>query len=77
MTQNSNNRQVKSKINNYNDLLNVISRGNINTNQQKFEFTSQDGVLCKIMFSPNFYDTDSEYYHKVMLQEKIDGSYIV
>ena len=75
LTQSSNNNITKAKINNYNSLLSV-SRVQ-NSIQQKFEFTTQDGVLCKIMFSPNFYDTDSEKYHKVMLQEKIDGSYIV
>ena len=75
LTQSSNNNLTKVKINNYNSLLSV-SRV-VNTNEQKFEFTSQDGVLCKIMFSPNFYDTDSEYYHKVLLQEKLNGSYVV
>ena len=75
LTQSSNNNLLRVKINNYNSLLS-LSRVN-NSNQQKFEFTAQDGVLCKIMFSPNFYNTDSEKYHKVMLQEKIDGSYIV
>ena len=54
LTQSSNNNLTKVKINNYNSLLSV-SRV-VNTNEQKFEFTSQDGVLCKIMFSPNFYD---------------------
>ena len=75
LTQSSNNNLTRAKINNYNSLLSV-SRV-LNANEQKFEFTTQDGVLCKIMFSSNFYNTDSENYHKVMLQEKIDGSYIV
>ena len=46
------------------------------TNEQKFEFTTQDGVLNKLMYSPNFYDFDSVEYHKIMLQEKLNGSYI-
>ena len=29
------------------------------------------------MFSPNFYDFDSEAFHRVMMQEKLNGSYIV
>ena len=29
------------------------------------------------MVSPNFYDFDSEQFHRVMLQEKINGSYIL
>ena len=44
---------------------------------QYFDFTSADGVLSKIMFSQNFYDFDSEQFHRVMLQEKLNGSYIV
>ena len=75
LTQSSNNNLTRVKINNYNSLLSV-SRV-VNSNEQKFEFTSQDGVLCKIMFSSNFYNTDSEVYHKVMLQEKLNGSYVI
>ena len=75
LTQSASNNLTRCKINNYNSLLSV-SRVQ-NSTQQKFNFTTQDGILCKIMFSPNFYNTDSEIYHKIMLQEKINGSYIV
>ena len=47
-----------------------------NTNNEKFMFTSDDGVLNKIMFSKNFYDFDSEQFKKVMIQEKLNGSYV-
>ena len=66
---------TKAKITNYSAILSLpIVRYTIN---QEFEFTTQGGVLSKIMFSPNFYDDDSVQYHKVMLQEKLNGSYIV
>ena len=66
---------TKAKISNYNSLLSLpVVRY---TNEQEFEFRTADGVLSKIMFSPNFYDTGSEQYHKVMLQEKLNGSYIL
>ena len=65
---------TKAKISNYNSLLSLSTIRY--TNEQEFEFSTADGVLSKIMFSPNFYDTDSEQYHKVMLQEKLNGSYI-
>ena len=66
---------TKAKISNYSAILSLQSvRYSIN---QEFEFTTQGGVLSKIMFSPNFYDTGSEQYHEVMLQEKLNGSYIV
>ena len=44
---------------------------------QEFIITTEDGVLSKILFSPKFYDIDSDQYHKVILQEKLDGAYIV
>ena len=66
---------TKAKISNYNALLNLQSVHY--TNEREFEFTTEDGVLSKIMFSPNFYDTDSEQYHKVLLQEKLSGSYVI
>ena len=33
-------------------------------------------IYYKLMYSPNFYDFDSEQFHKVMLQEKLSGSYV-
>ena len=47
------------------------------SNEQYFAFRTEDGVISKIMFSSNFYDTDSEQYHKVLLQEKLNGSYVI
>ena len=66
---------TKVKISNYSAILSLpIVRY---TNEQEFTFETKDGVLNKLMYSPNFYDTDSEQYQKVMLQEKLNGSYIV
>ena len=66
---------TKVKISNYSAILSLQAVRY--TNEQNFEFTTQDGILSKIMFSPNFYDIDSEQYHKVMLQEKLNGSYVL
>ena len=66
---------TKVKISNYSAILSLWTVRY--ANEQEFTFSTEDGVLSKIMFSPNFYDTDSEQYHKVMLQEKLNGSYIV
>ena len=66
---------TKVKISNYSAILSLQAVRY--TNEQNFEFTTQDGILSKIMFSPNFYDTSSEQYHKVMLQEKLNGSYVL
>ena len=75
LTENFNSNITKFKISNYSAILNLTSVRY--TNNQEFVFTTQDGVLSKIMYSPNFYDDDSEQYHKVMLQEKLNGSYII
>ena len=75
LAENFSSNVTKVKISNYSST--IIISAVLYTNEQEFEFTTEDGVLSKILFSPNFYDTDSEQFHKVMLQEKINGSYIV
>ena len=65
---------TKVKISNYSAILSLQSVRY--TNQQNFMFSTEGGILSKIMFSPNFYDTDSEQYHRVLLQEKLNGSYV-
>ena len=64
---------TKVNISNYSSTL-TLANSNYTTDQD-FDFTTDDGVLSKIMFSPNFYDFDSEQFHRVMLQEKLNGSY--
>ena len=66
---------TKVKLSNYNSILSLSVVHN--SLDQDFVFMTKDGLLDKILFSPNFYDTDSEQYHKVMLQEKLNGSYII
>ena len=66
---------TKVKISNYREII-TIPAVHYNVNQ-RWKFTTEDGVLNKLMYSPNFYDFDSEQFHKVMLQEKLSGSYIV
>ena len=75
LAENFSSNVTKVKISNYSSTITISTV--LYTNEQKFEFTTEGGVLSKILFSPNFYDTDSEQFHKVMLQEKINGSYIV
>ena len=75
LTESIRNHVTKVKISNYSAevVANVVSH----SSNQKFEFLNQDGVIEKFMYSPNFYDDDSVQYHKVMLQEKLNGSYIL
>ena len=66
---------TKVSISNYSSTL-TIPAIQYNANQ-RWKFTTEDGVLRRLMFSPNFYDADSVEYHKIILQEKLNGSYIV
>ena len=75
LTENFSSNVTKLKISNYSSTLTIPAVRY--TYDQEFEFTAENGVLNKLMYSPNFYDTDSEQFHKVMLQEKLTGSYIV
>ena len=66
---------TKVSISNYSGTL-TIRAVQYNANQ-RWKFTTEDGVLLRLMYSPKFYDIDSEQYHKVMLQEKLNGSYVM
>ena len=74
LTENFDSNVTKVSISNYSATLTLPAV--YYANVQYFEFTTEDGVMSKIMYSPNFYDFDSEQYHKVMLQEKLNGSYV-
>ena len=66
---------TKASISNYSSTLTIPAvHDNVN---QRWKFITEDGVIRRLMFSPNFYDTDSEQFHKVMLQEKLNGSYVL
>ena len=75
LTQDFSTNVTKASISNYSSTLTIPAVQY--SNDQVWEFTTDDGVLNKLMFSPNFYDFDSTQFHKVMLQEKLNGSYVV
>ena len=66
---------TKANLSNYSSTLTLDSANYVP--DQDFDFTTEDGVLNKIMFSPNFYDFDSEAFKRIMIQEKLNGSYIL
>ena len=70
-----NSNVAKVSISNYISTL-TIPTIQYDTNQ-RWKFTTEDGVLIRLMHASIFYDTDSTRFHKVMLQEKLNGSYIV
>ena len=66
---------TKVKISNYSSTITIPAvQYNVN---KRWKFFNEDDVLNKLMYSKNFYDFDSEQFHKIMLQEKLSGSYIV
>ena len=68
---------IVTKVN-LSNLSSTLTLDNANyVPSQDFDFTTEDGVLNKIMFSPNFYDFDSEVFKRIMIQEKLNGSYIL
>ena len=74
LTQSVDSIVTKANLSNYSSTLTLDSA--VYTNDQDFDFITEDGVLNKIMFS-NFYDFDSEPFKRIMIQEKINGSYIL
>ena len=72
---NINSNVAKIKISNYSSTITTSSINH--SNNLNFEFLNQGGVINKFMYSSNFYDTDSEEYHKIIVQEKLSESYIL
>ena len=66
---------TKANLSNYSSTLTIDNANYVPS--QDFDFTTEDGIMNKIMFSPNFYDFDSEAFKKIMIQEKLNGSYIL
>ena len=66
---------TKVNLSNYSSSLTIDSANYVP--DQDFDFTTEDGIMNKIMFSPNFYDFDSEVFKRIMIQEKLNGSYIL
>ena len=66
---------TKVKLSNYSSTITLTSVRY--SYKQKFEFLNEGGAISKLMYSTNFYDTDSEQYHRIITQEKISGSYIL
>ena len=75
LTENSNSRITKASISNYSAKLTQASNA-ITNDRLQFGFTANVAILVKFMYSKNFYDFDSVQYHKIMIQEKLSGTYI-
>ena len=75
LTESFNSNVAKLNISNYSSTLTLNST--VYANDQYWTLNIDDGVIYRLMSSPNFYDIGSDQYHKVMLQEKLNGSYVL
>ena len=67
---------VKASISNYSGTLTISSELASQSNCT-FRISSEDATIYRIMYCPNFYDLDSHEFHQIILQEKLNGSYIL
>ena len=67
---------VKASISNYSGTL-TLSSALASQSTYTFRIFSEDATVYQIMYTPNFYDLDSLEFHRIMLQEKLNGSYVL
>ena len=67
---------VKASISNYSGTLTISSELASQSNYT-FRISSEDATIYKIIYTPNFHDLDSHEFHQIILQEKLNGSYIL
>ena len=67
---------VKASISNYSGTLTLSSQIASQSNYA-FDISSEDAVIYKVMYSPNFYDFDSHEFHTILVQEKLNGSHVL
>ena len=70
------NLTVKASISNYSGTL-TLSSALASQRNYTFRISSEDAVFHKVMYSPNFYDLDSHEFHTIVMQEKLNGSYVL
>ena len=67
---------VKASISNYSATL-TLSSALASQSNYTFRISSEDAVIHKVMYTPNSYDFDSVQFHTIMMQEKLNGSYVM
>ena len=65
---------VKASVSNYSGTLTLSSAL---ASQSTFRIFSEDATISEIMYTPNFHYLDSIEFHRIMLHEKLNGSYIM
>ena len=67
---------VKASISNHSATL-TLSSALASQSNYTFRISSEDAVIYKIMYTPNFHDPDSIEFHQIMIQEKLNASYVI
>ena len=67
---------VKASVSNYSGTL-TLSSALASQSTYTFRIFSEDAMIYKIMYTPNFHDLDSLEFHRIMLQEKLNGSCVM
>ena len=67
---------VKASLSNYSGTL-TLSSALASQSTYTFRIFSEDAMIYKIMYTPKFHDFDSIEFHKITLQEKLNGSYVL
>ena len=76
LTENSNANITKLAISNYCSTLTQASSP-VGDQSLNFGLFIGNRILYRWMYSTKFDDFDSEQYRKILIQEKLDGSYIL
>ena len=67
---------VKASISNYSGTL-TVSSALASQSNYTFRISSEDATIYRIMYTPDFYDFDSQEFHTILVQEKLNGSYVL
>ena len=67
---------AKASISNHSGTL-TLSSTLTSQSTYTFRIFSEDTVIYRVMYTPNFHDFDSIEFHRIMLQEKVNGSYVL
>ena len=67
---------VNASVSNYSGTL-TLSSALASQSTYTFRIFSEDAMIYKIMYTPNFHDLDSLEFHRIMLLEKLNGSYVL
>ena len=67
---------VKASISNHSATL-TLNPALASQSNYTFRISPEDAVIYRIMYTPNFHDLDSREFHQIMVQEKLNGSYVL